>query len=91
MSAVTGWDVKYCIIAMGVLSTIYTVLGGIEAVIWTDVIQTIVLIGGALIAFFIIVGEVDCISLVATEGNLKFDNPFLRLIQPMLGLSLIHI
>ena len=59
LSAVTGWDVKYCIIAMGVLSTIYTVLGGIEAVIWTDVIQTIVLIGGALIAFFIIVGEVD--------------------------------
>ena len=59
LSAVTGWDVKYCIIAMGVLSTIYTVLGGIEAVIWTDVIQTVVLIGGALVAFVIIVGEVD--------------------------------
>jgi len=59
LSAVTGWDVIYCIIAMGVLSTIYTVLGGIEAVIWTDVIQTIVLVGGALVAFFIIVGEVD--------------------------------
>ena len=44
---------------MGVLSTIYTVLGGIEAVIWTDVIQTIVLVGGALVAFFVIVGEVD--------------------------------
>ena len=59
LSAVTGWDVKYCIIAMGVLSTIYTVLGGIEAVIWTDVIQTVVLIGGAMVAFVIIVGEVD--------------------------------
>jgi SSS family transporter len=59
LSAVTGWDVKYCIIAMGILSTIYTVLGGIEAVIWTDVIQTVVLVGGALVAFFIIVGEVD--------------------------------
>jgi SSS family transporter len=59
LSAVTGWDVKYCIIAMGILSTIYTVLGGIEAVIWTDVIQTIVLVGGALVAFIIIIGEVD--------------------------------
>ena len=59
LSAVTGWDVKYCIIAMGILSTIYTVLGGIEAVIWTDVIQTVVLVGGALVAFFIIVGKVD--------------------------------
>ena len=59
LSSVTGWDVIYCIITMGVLSTIYTVLGGIEAVIWTDVIQTIVLVGGALVAFFVIVGEVD--------------------------------
>ena len=58
LSSVTGWDVIYCIITMGVLSTIYTVLGGIEAVIWTDVIQTIVLVGGALVAFFVIVGEV---------------------------------
>jgi len=59
LSSVTGWDVIYCIITMGVLSTIYTVLGGIEAVIWTDVIQTIVLVGGALVAFFVIVGKVD--------------------------------
>ena len=59
LSSVTGWDVIYCIITMGVLSTIYTVIGGIEAVIWTDVIQTIVLVGGALVAFFVIVGEVD--------------------------------
>jgi SSS family transporter len=59
LSSVTGWDVIYCIITMGVLSTTYTVLGGIEAVIWTDVIQTIVLVGGAFVAFFVIVGEVD--------------------------------
>ena len=59
LSAVTGWDVEYCIIAMGILSTLYTVLGGIEAVIWTDVIQTIVLVGGALIALLIIISQVD--------------------------------
>ncbi len=32
---------------MGLLATLYTVLGGIEAVIWTDVLQTVVLLGGA--------------------------------------------
>lgn len=32
----------------------------------------------------IIVGETDCISLVATEGDLKFNNFFLRLIQPVM-------
>ena len=59
LSAVTGWDVNGCIIAMGVLSTLYTVLGGIEAVIWTDVLQTVVLLGGALAALLIIVGQID--------------------------------
>ncbi|GAG23197.1 unnamed protein product, partial [marine sediment metagenome] len=29
---------------------VYTLLGGIEAVIWTDLVQTVVLIGGALVA-----------------------------------------
>ena len=78
LSAVTGWDVKYCIIAMGILSTIYTVLGGIEAVIWTDVIQTIVLVGGAFVAFFIIIGQVDggfetIIKSKSLEGQSKFE------------------
>ena len=50
LSAVTGWDVVQCILVMGILSTLYTVLGGIEAVIWTDVLQVFVLWGGILIA-----------------------------------------
>lgn len=43
-----GWDIATIIIITGVIVTLYTWLGGIEAVIWTDVIQTIVLIAGAL-------------------------------------------
>lgn len=54
LSAVTGLDLHLCIIAMGALSTAYTVLGGIEAVIWTDVLQVIVLLGGAIAAIVII-------------------------------------
>jgi Na+/proline symporter len=44
---------------MGVLSTLYTVLGGIEAVIWTDVIQVVVLVGGAIAALAIIAQNLD--------------------------------
>jgi SSS family transporter len=44
---------------MGVLATLYTVLGGIEAVIWTDVLQVIVLLGGALAAIAIITLNID--------------------------------
>ena len=59
LSAVTGIDLFLCILAMGVLSTLYTVLGGIEAVIWTDVLQVIVLLGGALAAIVIITLGLD--------------------------------
>jgi solute:Na+ symporter, SSS family len=38
LTAVTGIDIKVSILAMGILATAYTVLGGIEAVIWSDVI-----------------------------------------------------
>jgi len=50
LSAVTGIPVHLAIALMGLLATLYTVLGGIEAVIWTDVLQTFVLLGGALLA-----------------------------------------
>ncbi|MCU0288333.1 MAG: sodium:solute symporter [Acidobacteria bacterium] len=43
-----GWNIITIIIITGVIVTIYTWLGGIEAVIWTDVVQSFVLIAGAL-------------------------------------------
>jgi SSS family transporter len=59
LSAVTGLNVYLCIALMGVLATIYTVMGGIEAVIWTDVVQVLVLLGGALI----------CVMIAAIDGG----------------------
>ena len=47
--AVTGWDVKMVILTTGILVTAYTIIGGIEAVIWTDVVQSILLSIGALL------------------------------------------
>ena len=57
LSTVTGLDVFVCIVLMGVLATIYTTLGGMEAVIWTDVLQAFVLLGGMLGAIVIVVVE----------------------------------
>jgi len=59
LSAVTGVNVYLCIALIGVLSTVYTALGGMEAVIWTDVLQALVLIGGAFAALAIIIGSLD--------------------------------
>ena len=59
LSVVTGIDVFACILTMGILSILYTVLGGIEAVIWTDVVQVIVLLGGALISLILLYFNLD--------------------------------
>lgn len=47
------------VLLMGVLSILYSTLGGIEAVIWTDTVQTVVLLGGALLALGLLVAGVD--------------------------------
>jgi len=55
MHAVTGWDIRLIITATGVLVTVYTLVGGIEAVIWTDVIQSLVLTLGAMVVIGVLV------------------------------------
>ena len=50
ISIVTGIPVETSILIMGVLCIFYTTFGGIEAVIWTDVMQVIVLLGGSVLA-----------------------------------------
>lgn len=64
LSTITGINVYLCILIMGVLATLYTVLGGMEAVIWTDVLQTAVLLGGMMIAIVIVAMDVGGFGLV---------------------------
>ncbi|MBN1517621.1 sodium/solute symporter [Candidatus Sumerlaeota bacterium] len=49
LSAIVGIPVWQSILIMGVVTTIYVTLGGLEAVIWTDVIQAIVMVGSVLL------------------------------------------
>lgn len=73
LAAATGLNVVFCILTMGLLATLYTVLGGIEAVIWTDVIQSVVLVFGALLALGLVVfgieGGATELFRVAAEGE----------------------
>ena len=59
LSTVTGISVYACILVMGALSTLYTVMGGMKAVIWTDVVQVFVLYGGALLSLVILLTSLD--------------------------------
>ncbi len=54
-----AWDLKTVILMIGVFVTVYTVLGGIEAVIWTDVFQTIALILGGIAVIVVVFFSVD--------------------------------
>ncbi|MBN1421031.1 MAG: sodium:solute symporter [Planctomycetes bacterium] len=69
LSAVTGIPFTVSIILVGVISTLYTVLGGIEAVIWTDVIQVGVLLGGAILCLAWVVADAGGIAPVVAAGQ----------------------
>jgi solute:Na+ symporter, SSS family len=54
LSTVTGINIFACILLTTLITTAYSVAGGIEAVVWTEVMQVFVLLGGALASFFFI-------------------------------------
>ena len=49
LQQIVGWPVWACVAVVGGLTTLYTVLGGMKAVLWTDVMQFFVLIGGIVV------------------------------------------
>jgi SSS family solute:Na+ symporter len=51
----TGFPMEWVIVLSGLFIALYTVAGGFEAVVWTDVIQSIVLVFGGLFCFATIV------------------------------------
>lgn len=75
LNVVTGLDIFLCITLMGLLSLAYTLSGGIEAVIWTDALQAVVLLGGAILVICIIASEIPGgIVQICTEA--ASDNKF---------------
>ncbi len=57
LNAVTGWSMSWCIVAIGVFALIWTLMGGMRTVIWTDVIQFGVFIIGGVTALGWLVGH----------------------------------
>jgi SSS family solute:Na+ symporter len=54
LSPLTGLSMATLIVLTGAIVLVYTLFGGMEAVIWTDVMQSIVLIGGALVCLAVL-------------------------------------
>ena len=79
LALVTGWSVPGAIVAMGVVTLIYTYLGGLKAVVWADVIQLCVYVAGGLGALLIASrlagGFGNMLQLSAAAGKLHLFNP----------------
>ena len=76
MHILMGWNLHMVIIATSVAIIIYSMLGGLKAVIWADAIQGIILIGGAVLCLAILCfsmpegpGQVFDLAIHSPEGN----------------------
>lgn len=71
-----GWSIVTVIIITSVIVMLYSIMGGIQAVIWTDAVQAIILIGGAIVCVVLIVFKIpDGFFGIVNTGitNHKFD------------------
>ncbi|NOY38225.1 MAG: sodium/solute symporter [Chlorobi bacterium] len=51
-------DIRYLILIIGLVTVVYTLMGGMEAVIWTDVMQSVIMIGGILIIGYLLTKDI---------------------------------
>ena len=72
LASVTPLTTQQCVIVMGLLSIAYCTLGGIEAVIWTDTLQTGVLMIGAICCLYFALSGADAGSFSAAVDADKF-------------------
>lgn len=73
---ITGIDVVYAIVIVTVIALIYTALGGITAVIWTDVAQAAILFIGAIVILFALIERMpesigETLTTLKAQGKLN--------------------
>ena len=75
IGTITGTNVIFCILVIGICTIIYTALGGMKAVIWTDFFQVVVLMAGALFAIGFVIHAVGATQIYETA--MQFDKTHL--------------
>ena len=76
LTAVTGIDIYLCIVLMGLVTIVYCTMGGVEAVIWGDVVQGLILVFGAIFAVLYLAmgtegGISGCINIALENDKLQ--------------------
>lgn len=69
LQTVTGWSMSWSILAIGAFALLWTLMGGMRTVIWTDVIQFGIFIFGGLLALGWLVGHLGWSEIVAVNRS----------------------
>jgi solute:Na+ symporter, SSS family len=83
VGGITGWNLMYVILVLGAITIFYTLIGGMEAVIWTDVLQGFVLWTGVIVSIALLlfspkVNAGEILHVIAANhktslGSMRFD------------------
>lgn len=75
LNVVTGVNVYFCILIMGVLCLAYTTAGGMGSIVWVEALQVLILLGGAVLCLGILMakqgGLFDFYAAASAEGKLR--------------------
>ena len=90
-----GWDIATVIAVTGILTLVYSVLGGISAVVWTDAIQGIILIVGALVCAVLLTfsmpeGPGQLFEIAAANDKFSLGSLGLSLSEPTVWVVFIY-
>ena len=77
-----GWDAWFTIVFVGVIGVFYTVLGGMKAVVWTDVIQFFVLFFGLGFTVVVLCLNIEGGALGAITYSFKTGHGVPQLFEP---------
>ena len=95
INAIVGWDIIWIIIITGIFVSVYSILGGIEAVLWADAIQAILLIFGAIacllfIQFQLPEGFLGIVESATKENKFSLGSFNFRLDTPTFWVVLVY-
>lgn len=87
VASITGWPVMPMIVGLGVIAIFYTYIGGLKAVIWTDVVQGLLLgVGLVVILGFLVFGSAvhagAMFGLIAKNHKTSLGSPSFDLTKP---------
>ncbi len=90
-----GWDVRTVLVIAGAVTLLYSMMGGIAAVVWTDAVQGIILIAGALVCAFRLTfnmpdGPGQLIGIASEHGKMSLGGFSLSVAEPTFWVVFVY-